>query len=141
MPPPKPVERSEDLSDPVPAPGPAWRPPAREQFRNLKRGWELSVTGAIFAFICWGIWAASSRGNLLVPTLAFGVVLSVAAGVFAICRLLGRLVLEQRMGRTRRGAVVSHALTGLFLAAAGIGYLRQTEWVVKAYEWVRSMAA
>jgi hypothetical protein len=50
-------------------------------------------------------------------------------------------VLEQRMGRVRRGAVLSHAITGLFLAAAGVGYLRQTEWVVKAYEWVRNLAA
>ncbi len=140
VPPPKPVERSEDLGEPISIGGRAWRPPARDQLRNLKRGWELSGTGAIFAFIGWGIWAVSSHGRLLVPALAFGVVLLVAAGVFAICRLLGRIVLEQRMGRTRHGAVVSHAITGLFLAAAGVAYLRQTEWVVRAYEWVRNLA-
>jgi eukaryotic-like serine/threonine-protein kinase len=61
--------------------------------------------------------------------------------VFVICRLLGRIVLEQRMGRVRRGAVVSHAITGLFLAAAGVAYLRQTEWVIKAYDWVRNVVA
>jgi serine/threonine protein kinase len=140
VPPPKPVERSEDLGQPLSIALPSWRQPVRGQ-RNLRRGWELSGTGAIFAFVCWGVWAATSHGRLLVPALAFGVVLAVAAGVFALCRLLGRLVLEQRMGRSRRGATLSHAITGLFLAAAGVGYLRQTGWVVHAYEWLRSLTS
>lgn len=140
VPTPKPAERSEDLAEPLSIAQPSWRQPARDQMRSLKRGWELSGTGAIFAFVCWGIWAASSRGKLLVPALAFGVVLAVAVGVFAICRLLGRMVLVQRMGRTRRGATLSHAITGLFLAAAGVAYLRQTEWVVKAYQWLHDLA-
>ena len=51
-------------------------------------------------------------------------------------RLVGRLVLVERMGRTRRSARGAHALTGLFLVAAGIAYLQQTPWVVSLYNWV-----
>jgi hypothetical protein len=52
-------------------------------------------------------------------------------------RLVGRLILVQRMGRTRRSAKGAHAITGVFLVAAGIAYLQQTQWVVDLYNWVR----
>ena len=89
-----------------------------------------------FAFVCWDIGAASSRGRLATPLLAFALVLLVAAGVFTMVRLVGPLVLVERMGRTRRSARGAHALTGLFLVAAGIAYLQQTPWVVSLYNWV-----
>jgi serine/threonine protein kinase len=116
---------------------PDWQPPPREDPRVLKRGWELSGIGALFAFICWGIWAASARGRLATPLLAFCIVLVVAAGVFGVSRLVGRIVLVQRMGRPRRSAKGAHAITGAFLVAAGIAYLEQTQWVVDLYNWVR----
>jgi hypothetical protein len=134
VPPPKRIDPTS-----VPAPGeeePAWRQRPREDLRALKRGWELSGIGAFFAFICWGIWAASARGRLATPLVAFGLVLAVAAGVFAVSRLLGRMVLVQRLGRTRRSAKGAHAITGLFLAAAGIAYLQQTPWVIDLYNWI-----
>jgi serine/threonine protein kinase len=112
-----------------------WRERPREEPGILKRGWELSGIGAFFAFICWGIWAASSRGRLGAPLLAFGLVLIVAAGVFGVARLLGRVVLVQRLGRTRRSAKGAHAIAGAFLVAAGIAYLQQTQWVVDLYGW------
>lgn len=120
--------------------GPAPRYPLRYQARQLRRGGEWSILGGLFAFVCWGIWAISSRGlSLTVPLFTFVLVLLVAAGVFGLCRLLGRVVLERSMGRTRRGAWVSHAVTGLFLAAAGVAYLRQTGWVVDAFTWLRGL--
>ncbi|HET8640369.1 MAG TPA: hypothetical protein VFM37_00425 [Pseudonocardiaceae bacterium] len=116
------------------------RPPLSYQMRQLRRGSEWSVLGGLFAFVCWGIWAISSRGlSLAVPVFTFILVLLVAGGVFALCRLLGRVVLERSMGRVRRGAWVSHAVTGLFLAAAGVAYLRQTEWVVETLTWLRGL--
>ncbi|GII25563.1 protein kinase domain-containing protein [Planosporangium mesophilum] len=115
---------------------PDWPQRPREAPGVWKRGWELSGIGAFFAFICWGIWAASAHGRLGVPLLAFCLVLVVAAGVFVVIRLLGRLVLVQRLGRVRRSARGAHAVTGLFLVAAGIAYLKQTPWVVSLYGWL-----
>ena len=126
---------------PITAPLSMPRQPLRYQVRQLKRGWEWTGIGALFAFVCWGVWTISERGtSLAVPFFAFVLVLLVAAGVFALCRLLGRMVLERSMGRERRSAWVSHAVTGVFLVAAGLAYLQQTQWVVDAFTWVRGVS-
>ncbi|WP_426507600.1 protein kinase domain-containing protein [Dactylosporangium sp. McL0621] len=118
---------------------PRYSPPRGERARQLKLGWEYTGTGAIIAFICWGLWALDSEGSLNGPFIAFLVVLGVAVGVFALSRLLGRLVLEQRLGRPRRSARGAHAITGLFLAAAGIAYLREVSGAVSLYHWVKDL--
>ena len=101
--------------------------------------WEYTGTGAVIAFICWGLWALDSEGSLSGPFIAFLVVLGVAVGVFALARLLGRLILEQRLGRPRRTAKGAHAITGLFLAAAGIAYLREVGWAMRVFHWVKDL--
>ncbi|GAA2390966.1 serine/threonine protein kinase [Dactylosporangium salmoneum] len=116
-----------------------YTPPRGERARQLKIGWEYTGTGAVIAFICWGLWALDSEGSLTGPFIAFLVVLAVAVGVFALTRLLGRLLLEQRLGRPRRSARGAHALTGLFLAAAGIAYLREVSYFVSVYQWVKDL--
>ena len=73
------------------------------------------------------------------PLITFLIVLGVAAGVFGLSRLLGRLLLVQRLGRTRRTARVAHAVTGVFLVVAGIGFLQQTPWVVDVFTWFRGL--
>jgi hypothetical protein len=116
------------------------RRPLRYQARQLRRGGEWTALGGLFAFVCWGIFVISVRGgNLAGPLLTFVLVILVAAGVFALCRLLGRVVLERSMGRIRRSAWFSHMVTGIFLAAAGLAYLRQTQWVVDAFDWLQGL--
>jgi serine/threonine protein kinase len=141
VPPPRP--RREDTGvviDPVhgePPPLP-WHAPVHEDPRTLKLGWEYSGIGAAFSFVCWGIWAASNSGdNLTGPLVMFLVILAVAAGLFALSRLIGRLVLVQRLGRTRRTARIAHAVTGGFLLVVGLGFLQQTQWVISAISWIR----
>ncbi|MEV4518121.1 hypothetical protein AB0K00_55340 [Dactylosporangium sp. NPDC049525] len=119
---------------------PMYRPEPGERARTLKIGWELTGTGAFIAFICWGLWALDSDGSLSGPFFAFLVVLAVAVGVFALTRLVGRLVLEQRFGRVRRSAKGAHALTGLFLAGAGVAYLREVGWFVTFWNWLTGLA-
>lgn len=130
---------------PVSAPWPgavhAPRPPLRYQVRELANGWEWSGLGGLFAFVCWGVWAISERGEgFVVPVLTFALVLLVAAGVFALARLLGRMLLERWLGRPRRSAWPSHLATGVFLAAVGVEYLRRTQWIVDAFTWLRGLA-
>jgi hypothetical protein len=99
-------------------------------------GGEWSAAGALFAFVCWGIWAISGRGDLGAPLLTFLLSLLVAAGLFGLSRLLGRVILERQFGRIRRSARGAHAVTAIFLVGLGIAYLQQTEWVVSAWNWV-----
>lgn len=115
-------------------------PPARVsryRWRTLRRGARWTVTGAGFAVICWGLWAVTTRdGSLVNRVLALAVVLATAGLVFGVSRLLGRVVLENTLGRTRRSAWVSHLLTFLLLVAAGVTFLQQTWWAVEAWQWL-----
>lgn len=111
------------------------RRPMGWHLAQLRRGGEWSAAGALFAFVCWGIWAISGRGDLAAPLLTFVLSLLTAVGLFALARLLGRLVLERQLGRVRRSARGAHLVTALFLAGVGVAYLQQTEWVVSAWNW------
>ncbi|MFI7578741.1 hypothetical protein [Micromonospora sp. NPDC049497] len=103
---------------------------------QLKRGGEWSAAGALFAFVCWGIWAISGGGDLAAPLLIFVLSLLVAGGLFALARLVGRLVLERQMGRVRHSARGAHLVTAVFLTGLGVAWLQQTEWVVSAWNWI-----
>jgi hypothetical protein len=104
---------------------------------QLRRGGEWSFAGLLFAFVCWGIWVISTDGDsLTTPVVVFVVSLLVAAGIFALSRLVGRVVLERQFGRVRRTARGSHMVAGIFLVGVGIAHLRQTEWVMTAFNWV-----
>jgi serine/threonine protein kinase len=141
VPPPRPPRADTGvIVDPLSAdPSRPWHAPTNEDPRTLKLGWEYSGIGAAFAFVCWGIWAANNGGNLVGPVIAFLIVLAVAGGVFGLSRLIGRLVLVQRMGRVRRTARGAHAAAGVFLALAGLAYLRQTPWVVELLTWFKGL--
>jgi serine/threonine protein kinase len=140
-----PVREPEPTLDAPPAPTSSWRRqsdlrPAPETSVVLKRGSEITGVGLMFAFVCWGIWSvASGSGGLVDRFLIFVVVLLVGAGIFALSRLVGRLVWERLMGRIRRNARGSHIITAGYLVAAGLGFLGQTPWVVALWGWLRSL--
>ncbi|HEX5200951.1 MAG TPA: DNA-directed RNA polymerase II [Actinoplanes sp.] len=110
--------------------GMSWR------WSDLRRGNEWSTAAALFAFVCWGIWALSGGGSLGTSVIVFVVTLIVAVGVFCLARVVGYYVLERGMRRQRRSARGSHLVTALFLAGVGIADLQQTEWVMTAWNWV-----
>jgi hypothetical protein len=107
-----------------------WRP------RDLRRGGEWSTAAALFAFVCWGIWALARGGGLATPAIIFAVSLVVALGLFALARLVGRVVIERQFGRVRRSARGAHLVAAVFLVGVGVAHLRQTEWVMTAYDWI-----
>ncbi len=106
--------------------------------RELRRGGEWSFAAALFAFVCWGIWAISTDGDLTTPIVGFVLSLIVAAGLFALSRVVGRVILEKQFHRVRRSARGSHLVAALFLVGVGVAHLRQTPWVMDAYRWVVS---
>jgi hypothetical protein len=129
-------------SVPAPAGRPSrpvsWQRTGSASRRSLGDGWGLTATGLLVAFCGWGIWAAAGRGSIASPLTGLVFMLAVAAGVFALSRLLGYLVLTQMLHRRRLHARWSHLFTGLFLTVGGISYLSNTRWVSGADEWIQS---
>ncbi|MDG4789373.1 hypothetical protein O7626_26195 [Micromonospora sp. WMMD1102] len=113
--------------------------PPGYHWRQLRIGRHWSMLGGLFAFVCWGIWAISARGDLTSPVVTFVLTLFVAVGLFALARLVGRVIWERQLGRIRRSAQGAHLVTGIFLAGVGVAYLRQTEWVVDLWNWVAGL--
>jgi hypothetical protein len=111
-------------------------PRPRHTVRDLRRGGEWTTAALLFAFVCWGIWAISSDGNLTTSVIVFVLSLCVAAGLFALSRLVGRIVLEKQFHRVRRSARGAHLVASIFLVGVGVAHLQQTDWVMTAYRWV-----
>ena len=114
----------------------AHAPAPRRTMSDLRRGGEWTTPALLFAFVCWGIWAISARGSVTTSILVLALSLVVAAGLFALSRLIGRVVLEKQLHRVRRTARGSHLVVALFLVGVGVAHLQQTPWVMTAYHWV-----
>ena len=108
----------------------------RSRWRSLKRGGGWTIFGATFALVCWIIWAVATRsqGVYVAPSVFLGV-LAVAAGLFMVLRLLGRMVIEGWMHRERRGAILAHLAITAFLVAVGVTFLQETPWVMSVVHW------
>jgi serine/threonine protein kinase len=124
-------------SDPSALPGPQsmeqrpYRPPMRETVRTLKRGGGWTWFGVIVAFLCWCVWAAANRGGDLVYQFSqLLLALVVAAGLFAILRLVGRMIVVRMFGRPRRTARLAHLGVAVFLVLVGVDFLRRTDWII-----------
>jgi hypothetical protein len=111
-------------------------PRPRHTLRDLRRGGEWSTAALLFAFVCWGIWAISSGGDLTTPVIVFLLSVLVAGGLFTLSRWVGRIVLEKQFHRVRRSARGSHLVAAVFLVGVGLAHLQQTEWVMQAFHWV-----
>ncbi|BBH66510.1 hypothetical protein ACTI_31950 [Actinoplanes sp. OR16] len=120
-------------------PDPTEGKPLSWHIRRLRRGSEWSNAPLIFAFVSWGIWVLSSEGSLVTPIIVFVTSVVVAIGVFALARLVGRLVLERQLGRVRHTARGAHMAAGVFLLGVGLAHLQQTEWVMTAVHWVTDL--
>jgi hypothetical protein len=111
-------------------------PYTRPTMRELRRGGEWTTAALLWAFVCWGIWALSNDGVWSTKIIIFVISVIVAGGLFALSRLVGRIVLEKQFHRVRRSARGSHAVASLFLAGVGLAHLQQTDWVMNALSWV-----
>ncbi|MEV6848677.1 DNA-directed RNA polymerase II [Actinoplanes sp. NPDC051411] len=123
-----------------PGTGSPQRPAMSWRWSELRRGGEWTSAAVLFAFVGWGIMAISNNGSLSTQAIVFVVTLIVAVGVFCLARVVGHLVLERWMGRTRRTARGSHLVTALFLVGVAIADLQQVQWVMDAVHWVTNQA-
>ncbi|MGA8113883.1 MAG: hypothetical protein WCA46_09495 [Actinocatenispora sp.] len=136
---PQQAPRRGDYEEP---PGPDQHEPRRPlpgaSMDTLRRGMGISMTGAMFSFVCWGIWAIANRNASFVSNLLmFVFVLAIAVGLFALCRLTGRLVIEGLMHRSRSSARLSHLAVGIYLVATGVSFASRVQWITTAYTWIR----
>jgi hypothetical protein len=122
------------------AEAPSSRPPISWRWSDLRRGGEWTSAAVLFAFVGWGVSVLSNGGSLSGQLLVFVITLAVAVGVFCLARLVGHLVLERWLGRTRRGARGSHLITALFLAGVGVADLQSVSWVVDVWNWIVGLA-
>ena len=120
---------------------PRQRRPVGWHLQQLRRGGEWTSAAGLFLFVCWGVWAISSAGSMTTAVLVLAVTLLVALGVFALSRLLGRVVLEKQLGRVRRTARGSHLVVTAFLVGVGVAHLRQVVWVRDAWTWLTGLAS
>ncbi|HEX6870432.1 MAG TPA: hypothetical protein VF163_04985 [Micromonosporaceae bacterium] len=120
-----------------PTPAVSWQRTSRASRRSLSDGWGFTATGLVVVFCGWGIWAAALRGTGTSAWAGLVFVVAVAAGVFALARFFGYLVVEQVLRRPRLHARWAHFLTGLFLTVAGVSYLVNTPWLTDAGDGVR----
>lgn len=116
------------------------KPPLKLRVRTLRKGGRWSMYGAAVLLVSWTLWAAQSpRGGLANEGLILVIILAVGVGLFGVSRLVGGIVLERMLKRTRRSARLSHLAIGLFLAAAGLSLLSQIEWLVNVVSQVRGI--
>ena len=117
----------------------SWQRASRASLRSLTDGWGPSFTGFLIAFSGWGVWADAGRGSIASPLTGLVFMLLVAVGVFALCRLLGYVVLTQMLNRRRLHARWAHLATGLFLTLGGISYFANTRLVISTDEWIQGL--
>jgi hypothetical protein len=72
---------------------------------------------------------ANRGGSMIYLFSQFVLVLVVAAGLFALQRLVGWMILVRTFGRQRRTARLSHMGTALFLVVSGLSFLRSISWI------------
>ncbi len=115
----------------------SWQRTSSASRRSLSDGWGFTATGLIVAFCGWGIWAAAAPSSVRTPIIGLVIMLLVAAGLFALTRFLGFIVIERMWGRRRLHARWAHLFTGLFLTFAGVAYFVETTWIVDGIDWLR----
>ena len=114
-------------------------PPPRSVPRDLRRGGGWTTAAVCFLVVCWGIWAIASSGSFVTAGIVLALSLVVAAGLFVLARLVGRILWERLLGRVRRSARGAHAVAAVFLIGVAVAFLRETTWVMTAVHWVTGL--
>jgi hypothetical protein len=113
--------------------------PMRDRLRLMRIGSGWTVAGSTLLLGCWMLWAIDSGIQFSGAVLTLAIIAGVALGLFVLCRLVGGIVLERMLSRTRRGAVLSHLTIGLFLTVVAFSLLSQVDWVIAAWNFLRGI--
>jgi serine/threonine protein kinase len=126
---PKKQSRFADPSQEQPqAPEPA-RPETPIDPHRFRRGWKFTRFGAIVACVCWTVWMGQTlirHYDMAAPLIGAGIAAGGALLVYWLTRLAGRLVRNTLDRGPRRGTLVPHLTTALFLVLSGMQFLSFT---------------
>jgi serine/threonine protein kinase len=109
------------------APPPA-DPPANPYRRHRGRG--LTKIGAVVAMVCWSAWLVTALfqepHDIVEPTTGLGLMVGGAFLVYWLTRLAGHLLRTTLDRGPRKGTLVPHLFTALFLVLTGLEFLSRT---------------
>jgi hypothetical protein len=124
----------------APMPRVSWQRAGLASRRKLFDGWGFTFAGLLILFCGWGVWAASgASGASIPPIVSLLFVVFAGAIVFAVLRLISRLVIEGMRHRRRPHARWAHFLTGTFLAVVGISYFIHNGFLGQGSTFVHQM--
>lgn len=122
----------------TPMPHVSWQRVTLASRRTMFDGWGFTAAGLLVLFCGWGVWAASDgSGTSIPPVVSLLFVIAVGVLIFALLRLLSRIVIEGMWRRRRPHARWAHFLTGVFLAAVGVSYLLHAAFLTEGVTWLR----
>jgi hypothetical protein len=108
----------------------SWQRAGLASRRKLFDGWGFTFAGLLVLFCGWGVWAASGASGAAIPPIVSLLFVIVVGGlVFALLRLISRIVIEGMRHRRRPHARWAHFITGAFLTVVGISYFLHNSFV------------
>jgi hypothetical protein len=131
------AERDPRPTPQTPLPKVSWYRASVASRRTMFDGWGFTFTGLLILFCGWGVWAASKAGRTSIPpivSLLFVVVVGLV--IFAVLRLVSRVVIEGMRHRRRPHARWAHFITGTFLAVVGISYFLHNSFLTQGSAWL-----
>jgi hypothetical protein len=117
------AEEAAAAAKPEPQPAPPIDP------HRFRRGWRLTRFGGMVAAGGWAVWAITvliAHGDLATPISGAGIAAGGAVLTYWLTRLAGHLLRSTMNRGPRRGTLVPHLTTTLFLVLSGLQFLSYT---------------
>jgi hypothetical protein len=128
--------------EPEPAPAPAPEKPVNPARRH--RGRSVSKVGLTVALVCWAAWLITALvrepHDPMEPAIGLAIMAVLAVVVYWLTRLAGHLIRTTLDKGPRKGTLIPHLVTAIFLVASGLEFLSRTPVApVKVYAFIQGI--
>lgn len=134
--------RDPETTQGEPEPPPAPEKPVNPARRH--RGRSVSKVGLTVALVCWTAWLLTALiqepHDPMEPAIGLAIVAVLAVVVYWLTRLAGHLIRTTLDKGPRRGTLIPHIVTTIFLVASGLEFLSRTPVApVKVYAFIQGI--